>query len=172
MDRSVKLSFKITDPANTVHTKHKNVRIKFKMSVEIARNLKGRTLSDGIRYLNNVCKFKDIVKVTKFAKKCGRKKQANSHLIVNGKKYSDNRGRWPVKPAKLFLSLLNLLIKNAESKSLDPAIIKLCHINVNRAPQINGRMQRAFGRVTAANSHPCHIEIVAAKPPLKIDELD
>ncbi|KRH91987.1 60S ribosomal protein L22 [Pseudoloma neurophilia] len=165
------LSFNVTDPNSTVFTKHNNLRVKYKLSVDLARNLKGRTLTNSLKYLQDIINRKDCVKMTRYAKKCGRTAQANNKLI-NGKKYSDNRGRWPIKPAKLFISLLNTLIKQSEEKSLDPSILKLKHINVNKAPQIQGRMQRAFGRVSASNSHPCHIEIVAQKPTLTVDDLD
>lgn len=166
-----KLSYTVTDPSNTVTFKNNNIRIKFKMSVEIARNLKGKSVAGAIKFLNDVTKFKDIVKVTRFAKKCGRKAMA-TNKIVNGKRYSDNRGRWPVKPAKAFLSILSSLVASAEKKSLAPEDLTIEHVNVNQAPILHGRMQRAFGRVSASNSHPCHIELVAVKKGLVVEDLD
>lgn len=70
--------------------------------------LKGKTIEDSQKYLNDVLAHKRCVPFTKFNGGIGRTAQA--------KEFKLTQGRWPEKSVKYLLSLLENLKSNADSK--------------------------------------------------------
>lgn len=70
--------------------------------------LKGKTIEDSQKYLNDVLAHKRCVPFTKFNGGIGRTSQA--------KEFKLTQGRWPEKSVKYLLSLLENLKSNADSK--------------------------------------------------------
>lgn len=165
-----KYSIAIEDPANTVHTNAKSLRVKFKNAREVSAQLKKLTLTRAVSFLKNVINRKDCIKVTRYAKKCGRTAQAKKY--EKGSNRADSRGKWPVKPCQAFIGLISNLVTEAEKKGIEPDDLVIVHCQVNKAPQIYGRIQRAYGRVNPYNTKPCHVEIVAMRKPLVVADAD
>ena len=47
-----------------------------------------------------------------------------------------------------------------QCKGLDPDLLKITHIQVNRSQKQRRRMYRAHGRINPMLSNPCHIELI------------
>ncbi|KAM0676287.1 60S ribosomal protein L17 [Gurleya vavrai] len=155
-------SYKPNDASSSVRASANNARVSFKNTRETSRVLRGKKIHDAITYLNNVVNHKQCVPMRRYARGCGRTKQA--------KEFKTTRGRWPEKSCDLFIYLLNNLIANADLKKLDVSNLVISHVQVNKAPKIYGRLHRAHGRVNSYNSSPCHVEIVAEKEIIQIED--
>lgn len=59
------------------------------------------------------------------------------------------------------IGLLENLVANAESKSLDVEKLTLTHVQCNEAQRGRRRTYRAHGRINAYMNTPCHVEIFA-----------
>lgn len=177
-----KYSVPIDDPANTVQTNAQSIRIKFKNAREVSVHLRKKTLPAALLFLKNVISKKECVVITRYGKKCGRTAQTKKYVLRRGQKTVDGeknlfrqntaRGRWPAKPCQAFVGLLRSMVTEAEKKGIEPGDLVIQHVQVNKAPQVYGRMHRAFGRVSAYNTKPCHVEIVAVKKPLVVADAD
>lgn len=117
------------------------LRIHYKHTREIARAIKGRSISDAKSYLENVLQFKDAIPVTKYTGGVGRKSIAKKYK-VSGDKVS-----FPQKATKVFIDLLVNVQSNAEAKGLELEKVKITHVNVNQAPTMHRRTYRAHGRI-------------------------
>ena len=80
---------------------------------------------------------------------------------AQAKEFKHTQGRWPVKSAKVVIGLLENLVANAESKSLDVEKLVLTHVQCNEAQRGRRRTYRAHGRINAYMNTPCHVEIFA-----------
>ncbi|KAG0434130.1 60S ribosomal protein L17 [Dictyocoela muelleri] len=152
---SKKFSVEIEDPANSVFLKLENANIKFKNTRETSVPLRKKSITKAINYLKDVINFKQCVPITRYGDKCGRTPQA--------KAFGKDKGRWPQRPARFLIKVLNDLITEAEKKGLNPDELVIKHISINKAPKMYGRKHGAFGRVCPYNRTPCHIEIIAGK---------
>ena len=59
------------------------------------------------------------------------------------------------------IGLLENLVANAESKSLDVEKLVLTHVQCNEAQNGRRRTYRAHGRINAYMNCPCHVEMYA-----------
>ncbi|KAM0678300.1 60S ribosomal protein L17 [Binucleata daphniae] len=155
-------SYHANDASQSVRASVKDARVSFKNTRETSRVLRGKKIQEAINYLQNVINHKQCVPMRRYARGCGRTKQA--------KEFKTTRGRWPEKSCNLFIYLLNNMIANADLKKLDISNLVLTHVQVNKAPKIYGRLHRAHGRVNSYNSSPCHVELVAEKEIVQIDD--
>lgn len=151
---SKKFSIQIEDPSRSVFLKIENANIKFKNTREICAVLKNKGIIQARKYLSDVIKMKQCVPITRYGDKCGRTAQA--------KAFGTDRGKWPQRPARYIIKILDDLKSEAEKKGLKVEDLIIGHIQVNKAPKMYGRLHRAFGRVTPYNRTPCHFEIVAS----------
>lgn len=159
-----KYSYKPANPATSVKAASRDTRISFKNTRETSRMLKDKKIDEAITYLQNVINHKTCVPMRRYATKCGRTRQA--------KEYGTQRGRWPQKSCEFLIYLLNNMKANAAHKNLDVSTLVITHVQVNKAPKIYGRLHRAHGRVNSYNSSPCHIEIVAEKEIVQMEDTD
>ena len=150
----------IVDEANTVKACISNAKVSFKNTHETCSTLRGRTIGDCIRYLNNVLVKKECVPMRRFSSGCPNTRQAR-HFSTPEKPCT--QGRWPKNSCETMLKLLNNIKTNAKNKNLDGEELVVDMVCVNRAPKIHGRVFRAHGRVNPFNKSPCHIQMVAVR---------
>jgi large subunit ribosomal protein L22 len=115
--------------------------ISFKSSVMIAKKLRGMMSDKAIAYLDRVVEKKEAVPFTRFRDGAGHKPGLGA-------------GKYPIKAAMSFLSLVKLGVANAENKGLGTPL-KIAHILANEGskPMHPGRERgRAMKRT--------HLEVV------------
>jgi large subunit ribosomal protein L17e len=130
-----------------------NIRVHFKNTFEVCAAIRGTRVRDAIKYLHAVIEKKRCVPFRRFNGGVGRTAQA--------KEFKHTQGRWPVKSAKVVIGLLENLVANAESKSLDVEKLVLTHVQCNEAQRGRRRTYRAHGRINAYMNTPCHVEMFA-----------
>lgn len=97
-----------------------NLKISTKYSIEISNYLKGKTLTKGIKILDDIANKRDHLPLVKF-----RKKVAHRKGIA---KRGTPSGRWPVKCATYIKLILEEVRANAENKDLDTSKLKIVHM--------------------------------------------
>lgn len=128
-----------------------DMKVSFKNTRETAASIKGMDLQRAKQYLENVCRYREIVPFRRYRYGIGRKSQ------LKVKKHTS--GRWPVKSSKFLLEILKNAESNASLKGLDLTSLYIKNIQVNKAIRGNRRTFRAYGKVNAFLSHPCHVEV-------------
>lgn len=141
---------------NSVKSRGVELRVHFKNTYEAAKMLKGRTIRNAQRYLEDVLAHKRCVPIQRY----------NSHVARTGQatEFGVTQGRWPEKSVKVLLGLLQNLEANASAKQLETDKLIIQHVQVNRAQRGRRRTYRAHGRITPFMSSPCHIELWAEAP--------
>ncbi|CAD8049285.1 unnamed protein product [Paramecium primaurelia] len=135
--------------------KASDLRTHFKNTYEVARAIKGQTLAQALKYLQDVLQHKRCVPFTRFNGGVGRTAQA--------KEFGRSQGRWPEKSVRIVLSLLQNLAANAQVKNLSNEKLIINHVQVNRAQKGRRRTYRAHGRINPFLSSNAHIELWAAE---------
>jgi large subunit ribosomal protein L17e len=129
----------------------KDLKVHFKNTRETAASIKGMNLTRAKKFLENVCKQKEIVPFVRYRYGAGRKAQLKNKKASNG--------RWPVKSAKYLLNLLINAEANAKNKGLDLSILYIKNIQVHKAMKGYRRTFRAHGIINPFQSNPCHIHL-------------
>ncbi|MFQ5801063.1 MAG: 50S ribosomal protein L22 [Candidatus Hydrothermarchaeales archaeon] len=137
------------DEERTVKATGKQLRISFKDSVEICREIRGKRLASAKRYLNEVIELKRAVPYRRY-------KKGLSHRRGISNAYA---GAYPQKTASYILKLLENAEANAEFKGLDIERLFIKHIQAKTGRVIRGFISRAFGRATPHNTTTTHIEV-------------
>merc|ERR1711991_1010014 len=122
------------------------------MGRETAMAVKGRTLRNALRYLEDVLAHKEAIPFRRFAGGPGRHAQA--------KPFAVSQCRWPKKSVEYVLSLLRNAQSNAELKDLDIDTLVVTHVAVRRAPKQRRRTYRAHGRIGPYMASPAHVELI------------
>jgi large subunit ribosomal protein L22 len=118
----------------------RDLPLAWKKSVELARQLRGKTVDQARDYLEAVIALKQPVPM---------------------KKYNRWPARYPVKAAKGFLKILESAVANAEfTGKEDPDAMVLRVINAHKGPTTKGFRPRAYGRSGPWNSDTVNLEIV------------
>jgi large subunit ribosomal protein L17e len=138
-----------------------NLKVHFKNTREVAHSIKGLSLNRAKQYLQNVIKKTEIVPFVRYRYGVGRKAQL--------KKFKATSGRWPVKSALNVFQILKNAESNANEKGLDPNLLYIKKIEVNKAMKGHRRTFRAHGRVNGFLSHPCHIDLWLIEKNSKIE---
>ncbi|KAK4535996.1 hypothetical protein CDCA_CDCA07G2021 [Cyanidium caldarium] len=141
------------DEENCCKARGSSLRVHFKNTRETAAAIRGMTLKRAKAYLAAVIDKKEIVPFVRYKYGVGRKAQVKQWGLCGAS------GRWPEKSCRILLALLQNAAANGESKGLDTDELVIQHIQVNKATQGRRRTYRAHGRITAFNSHPCHVEL-------------
>eukprot|EP00999_Lentomonas_sp_LEN2_P001187 NODE_2199_length_627_cov_86.146000_g2149_i0.p1 GENE.NODE_2199_length_627_cov_86.146000_g2149_i0~~NODE_2199_length_627_cov_86.146000_g2149_i0.p1 ORF type:complete len:187 (+),score=47.67 NODE_2199_length_627_cov_86.146000_g2149_i0:78-563(+) len=150
------------DPDNTVKAQGSDLRVHFKNSREVVKNIKGMTLKKAQKYLQDVSEHKRIVPFRRFRYGVGRHAQC--------KEWGVTEGRWPAKSVAYVQSLLKNAESNAELKGLTGTLF-ISHIKAAKAQRQRRRTYRAHGRINPYMSSPTHLEVIltmkkeAVKPP-------
>ena len=138
---------KQTKGSGNVHVataRMRNLPISTKHSIEISRHLRFKPTSKAKAFLEEVVLKAKPIPFKRFVRDIGHKAGMAS-------------GRYPVKAAKEFLSLIKSSEKNAEDLGLNTESLKIVHLLANKAsiPMTGGRMRGATKRT--------HLEIKVAE---------
>lgn len=145
-----KLNYSIKVKAeNTALAIGRELHISPKKSMELCRAIKGKSLAQAKRYLEEVIALKRAVPFHRFKRDVPHRK--GREIMA---------GRYPVNAAKGILETLEHAEHNAEYKGLDPENMFVYSITASRGRVTKGRMPRAFGRATAWDTHPTNIEVI------------
>merc|ERR1712113_837792 len=132
-----------------------DLRVHFKNTREAAKALKGKTILNARKYLQDVISHKRCVVFSRFNGCIGRTAQAKLEGSPNA------RARWPKKSCESILSLINNAESNAKFRGLNVNKLYIRHILVNKAMRSLRRSYRySFGGRFPRANNPCHIEII------------
>lgn len=126
----------------------KELPIAWKKSVELARQLRGKTVEQARDYLEGVIALKQPVPMKRY-------KRWVAHKAGYGP------ARYPVKAAKAFLRILESAVANAEfTGKEDPDAMRVATINAHKGSITKGSRPRAHGRSSQWNQDTVNLEIV------------
>ncbi|MDK2463544.1 MAG: 50S ribosomal protein L22 [Candidatus Korarchaeota archaeon] len=135
---------------NQVKASARDLRVSFKEMVELVRELRGKSLEDARRILEDVISLRRPVPFKRYKKGVGHRRQLQGWKA----------GRYPVKAAKLVMKLLKSAEANAEQKGLDTERLFIRHIAAQQGPKLRRFFPRAFGRATPKVEQLVHVEVV------------
>ncbi len=123
-----------------------------KYSLEISRMIKGKSLTESVKFLNDVAAQKVYLPLRTYHKKVPHRK-GDSTLGTKS-------GRYPQRTCKVWLNLLNTVRANADVKGLDVKKLQIVHANASQGFQrIRNQSQgRISGKARKAKS--THIEVI------------
>ena len=139
------------DPAKTVKSAGRELRVSHKHAHEVCTAIKGMTLEQARTYLNRVVAKKQPVPFRRYRKKLGHR-----HGVGEGA-YA---ARYPIKIAKKMLQVLAGAEANAEFKGLDIERLHIIHASAHPGIKLKRFTPRAFGRSSPKNQTLTHIELV------------
>src|SRR5947209_12852575 len=120
----------------------REIPLAWKKSVELARQLRGKTVDDAREYLERVISLKQPVPMKKY-------KRWVAHKSGMGP------ARYPVKAAKAFLKVLESAVSNAEFTGKDdPDAMVIRVINAHKGSTTKAVRPRAYGRSGPWNQDP------------------
>ncbi len=120
----------------------------WKKSVELARQLRGKTVDQSREYLEKVIALKQPVPMKKYNRWVAHKSGTGP-------------ARYPVKAAKAFLTILESAVANAEfTGKEDPDAMVISVINAHKGATTKGFRPRAYGRSGPWNQDTVNLEIV------------
>lgn len=120
-----------------------------KKSMEICREIRGKTLKDAKKLLEDVIAFKKPIPYKRYKRDVPHRK--GKGIMA---------GRYPVKSAKEILRMLKSAESNAQYKGLDIDSLIIKHCSSHRGRILKGRMPRAQGRSTPWNEQTTNIQII------------
>lgn len=144
-------SFKEYDPATMARASVREIRVSPKASVEVCRAVKGLTIEEARRLLEDVIAKERPIPFRRYKKKVAHKRGLQGWYA----------GRYPVKVARAMLKLLDSLEANAEQKGLDLERLRIIHAAAYGGMKLKRYMPRAFGRSSPKFETLTHIELVA-----------
>ncbi len=126
----------------------KELQIPWKKSVELARQIRGKTVEQAREYLENVAALKQAVPMRRY-------KRWIAHKPGMGP------ARYPVKAAKAFLRVLESAVSNAEFTGKDdPDQMRIMVVNAHKGAIQKAYRPRAHGRSGPWNQDTVNLEIV------------
>ncbi len=135
---------------NQVKASVRDLRVSFKEMVELVRELRGKSLEEARRILEDVISLRRPIPFKRYKKGVGHRRQLQGWKA----------GRYPVKAAKLVMKLLKSAEANAEQKGLDTERLFIRHIAAQQGPKLRRFFPRAFGRATPKIEQLVHVEVV------------
>jgi large subunit ribosomal protein L22 len=146
-------SFANYDPILHVRASGREVDVSPKAASEVCRVIKGMTIAEAKKFLEDVIKKKKAVPFKRYKKKVAHRSQLQGFFA----------GRFPVKAAKKILEVLDNLEANAEFKGMDIERIKIIHAAAYGGRKTRNFMPRAFGRASPDYNTLVHIELVGSE---------
>jgi large subunit ribosomal protein L22 len=126
----------------------RDLPLAWKKSIELARQLRGRTVEKARDYLENVIALKQAVPMRTYNRWVAHKAGMGP-------------ARYPVKAAKAFLKILESAVANAEfTGKEDPDTMVISVINAHKGTTSKGFRPRAYGRSGPWNQDNVNLEIV------------
>jgi len=126
----------------------RDLPLAWKKSIELARQLRGRTVDSAREYLERVIALKQAVPMRTY-----------NRWVAH--KAGTGPARYPVKAAKAFLQILESAVANAEfTGKEDPDTMVIRVINAHKGAASKGYRPRAYGRSSQWNQDTVNLEIV------------
>ncbi len=147
----IKYSYAPKDETRAAKAMGYEMPISFKHAVEICRYIKGRTVEEAKKILEEVIELKRPIPFKKHKKKVPHRSGLDGWYA----------GRFPQKAAKFILGVLKNLEANAEYKGLDLDKLVIVHAQAKKGRVIKRYMPRAFGRATPRFQYLTTVEFVA-----------
>ena len=138
------------DPERTARAMLRERQMSHKHSVEIAREIKGRTADEAVSYLTAVSEGEQAVPFRRFNTGTGHRSNIDGW----------DAGRYPKKASEAFLDLLENAINNAENQGFDGGSMVITHCAAHKVGKIEGIRPRAMGRATPWNSPLVDVELI------------
>jgi len=146
------------DPDRSARAMLRNRQMSHKHSIELARELKGKTVREAIDYLEAVIDGEKAVPFRRF----------NSGTGHRGDIDGWDAGRYPAKASQAFLELLENAINNADNQGFDGEDMIIAHCASHKTGEVRGFKPRAMGRATAWNTPQVDVELIIEE----VDEED
>lgn len=143
-------SFQGFDPAIHVRASGRELDISPKAAREVCNRIGGMTLSAAISLLEDVEEMKAAIPFRRHKLKVGHR----SELV------GFPSGSYPVKSARVVLSVLRNLQANCEFKGLDPERVELIHASAKAGRVVKDFVPRAHGRSSPNHHVLVHVEFV------------
>jgi large subunit ribosomal protein L22 len=126
----------------------RDLPLAWKKSVELARQLRGKTVEYAREYLEKVIALKQAVPMRTYRRWVAHKAGVGP-------------ARYPVNAAKTFLKILESAVSNAEfTGKEDPDTMIIRVINAHKGAITKGYRPRAYGRSSPWNQDTVNLEIV------------
>lgn len=126
----------------------RDLPLAWKKSVELARQLRGKTVEQAREYLERVIALKQAVPMRTYRRWVAHKRGIGP-------------GRYPVNAAKVFLKILESAVSNAEfTGKEDPDAMIIRVINAHKGAITKGYRPRAHGRSSPWNQDTVNLEII------------
>jgi len=135
------------DPDTTSRAIGKELPISPKFSREVCRMIKGKSVGDALKMLDEVADLKRPVPIRRYNIGVAHKKGVGP-------------GRFPVKAAKAISKVIESAKQNAEYKGLDAENMRIKVVAAHLGRTIPGYMPRAYGRSTPWNQQTVNIEVI------------
>ncbi len=147
-----KMSITGLDKDRTAIANGPELKVSPKKTREVARAIKGMTLAQAKKYLEDVIQLKAPVPFARY-----NKLQGHCHGM---ERWGVAAGRFPEKSARMVYEVLSNAESNAEYKGLDTEKLHIIHAAVLRGRKTRRYIERAHGRSTPYFKTLSHIEIV------------
>lgn len=116
------------DPDRTARAMLREREMSHKHSVEIARELNGRSVADAIDYLEAVHEGEEAVPFRRFNKGSGHRANIDGW----------DAGKFPKKASAAFLDLLQNAVNNADNQGFDGESMKIAHCAAHKVGEVRG----------------------------------
>ena len=138
------------DPDATAKAMLRERHISLKHSKALAREVKGKTASEAVAYLEAVQAGDRSVPF----------RQHNTGVGHRSDIEGWDAGRYPEKAAGAFLDLFRNAIGNAEQQGFDGESMAVMHVAPHKVGEQQGRQPRAMGRASPWNAPEVDVELV------------
>ncbi len=136
------------DPETTAKAAGREIPVKPKHGINVARFIKGKDVATAKDYLEKVITLERSIPFRT------HKRHVKHRRDISGP------GQYPVAAARAFLRVLKDAESNAEYKGLDPEKMYIWHTVCHKGASLPNYRPRAQGRATPWNKTTSHIEIV------------
>ena len=138
------------DPDTTAKAMLRERQMSHKHSKAIAREIKGKTASEAVAYLEAVIAGERSVPFRQHNSGVGHRKDIDGW----------DAGRFPEKASEAFLDLLENAIGNAEHQGFDGEEMEIMHVAAHKVGENEGRKPRAMGRASPWNTPEVDVELI------------
>ncbi len=146
------------DPDESARAMLRERQMSHKDSVELAREVKGKTAGEAIAYLEDVIDGEASVPFRRHNSGAGHRDDIDGW----------DAGRYPEKVSEAFLDLLENAINNAENQGFDGEAMEIAHCAAHKVGEVQGFQPRAMGRATDWNTPEVDVELILTE----VDETD
>jgi large subunit ribosomal protein L22 len=143
------------NPEKTAKASGRELKVSHKAAREVAKAIKGMDLAQAKDFLREVVAKNKPVPYTRYTKKLGHKGGLVGCAV----------GRFPIKAADAFLSILLAAQANAENKGLDVDRLRVMHCAAYPGVKLKRYMPRAHGRASPKFEITTHVELVLEEKP-------